>query len=146
MFFLISFLQLVNNGPSRISNTLLELHCPLRVQGQTLLYPLEFSVEGPINCTSDKNMNHLRLKVSRAWLGQWTSPAGFHCMINCCAVPLVGPHPPPPPSLLAPPRTLTSAPLWSPVSSLCSEQLDEPPRPATRSSSTSSGAPLYTEL
>uniref|UniRef100_A0AAQ4R2H9 Integrin, alpha 5 (fibronectin receptor, alpha polypeptide) n=1 Tax=Gasterosteus aculeatus aculeatus TaxID=481459 RepID=A0AAQ4R2H9_GASAC len=57
--------ELVNNGPSRISNTLLKLHCPLRVQGQTLLYPLEFSVEGPINCTSDKNMNHLRLKVSR---------------------------------------------------------------------------------
>ncbi|KAL6119500.1 itga5 [Pungitius sinensis] len=55
--------ELVNNGPSRISNTLLELHCPLRVQGQTLLYPLEFSVEGPINCTSDKNMNHLRLKL-----------------------------------------------------------------------------------
>uniref|UniRef100_G3PAA4 Integrin, alpha 5 (fibronectin receptor, alpha polypeptide) n=1 Tax=Gasterosteus aculeatus aculeatus TaxID=481459 RepID=G3PAA4_GASAC len=55
--------ELVNNGPSRISNTLLKLHCPLRVQGQTLLYPLEFSVEGPINCTSDKNMNHLRLKV-----------------------------------------------------------------------------------
>ncbi|KAM8862945.1 integrin alpha-5 [Spinachia spinachia] len=55
--------ELVNNGPSGISDTLLELRCPLRVQGQTLLYPLEFSVEGPINCTSDKNMNHLRLKL-----------------------------------------------------------------------------------
>ncbi|KAA8591316.1 hypothetical protein FQN60_002259 [Etheostoma spectabile] len=54
--------ELVNNGPSQISHTLLELRCPLRVQGQTLLYPLEFSTEGPINCTSDKNMNHLRLK------------------------------------------------------------------------------------
>uniref|UniRef100_A0A8D0A3N7 Integrin, alpha 5 (fibronectin receptor, alpha polypeptide) n=1 Tax=Sander lucioperca TaxID=283035 RepID=A0A8D0A3N7_SANLU len=56
--------ELVNNGPSRISHTLLELRCPLRVQGQTLLYPLEFSIEGPINCTSDKNMNHLHLEVS----------------------------------------------------------------------------------
>lgn len=61
MFF---FLQLVNNGPSRISDTLLELHCPLRIQGRSLLYPLEFSTEGPINCTADKNMNHRKLKVS----------------------------------------------------------------------------------
>uniref|UniRef100_A0A665W175 Integrin, alpha 5 (fibronectin receptor, alpha polypeptide) n=1 Tax=Echeneis naucrates TaxID=173247 RepID=A0A665W175_ECHNA len=56
--------ELVNNGPSRISHTLLELRCPLSFQGHPLLYPLEFSTEGPINCTSDKNMNHLRLKVS----------------------------------------------------------------------------------
>ncbi|KAG8002447.1 Integrin alpha-5 [Nibea albiflora] len=57
--------KLVNNGPSRISHTVLELHCPLRVQGHNLLYPLEFSTEGPINCTSDKNMNHLHLKLQR---------------------------------------------------------------------------------
>ncbi|KAE8292863.1 Integrin alpha-5 Fibronectin receptor subunit alpha Integrin alpha-F [Larimichthys crocea] len=57
--------ELVNNGPSRISHTLLELRCPLRVQGHNLLYPLEFSTEGPINCTSDKNMNHLHLKLQR---------------------------------------------------------------------------------
>ncbi|XP_029282333.1 integrin alpha-5 [Cottoperca gobio] len=55
--------ELVNNGPSRISHTLLELRCPLRVQGQTLLYPLDFSIEGPINCTADKNMNHQDLKL-----------------------------------------------------------------------------------
>ncbi|XP_058498565.1 integrin alpha-5 [Solea solea] len=55
--------ELLNNGPSRISHTLLELRCPLSVQGLTLLYPLEFSTEGPINCTTDKNMNHLHLKL-----------------------------------------------------------------------------------
>ncbi|XP_077368877.1 integrin alpha-5 [Festucalex cinctus] len=56
--------ELVNNGPSRISHTLLELRCPLAAQGHTLLYPLEFSTEGPVNCTTDSNMNrlHLRLK------------------------------------------------------------------------------------
>uniref|UniRef100_A0AAX7VVZ9 Integrin alpha-2 domain-containing protein n=1 Tax=Astatotilapia calliptera TaxID=8154 RepID=A0AAX7VVZ9_ASTCA len=58
--------NLVNNGPSRISHTLLELRCPFRVQGQTLLYPLEFSTEGPINCTADKNMNHRNLKLQRS--------------------------------------------------------------------------------
>uniref|UniRef100_A0AAQ5X8E9 Integrin alpha-2 domain-containing protein n=1 Tax=Amphiprion ocellaris TaxID=80972 RepID=A0AAQ5X8E9_AMPOC len=56
--------ELVNNGPSQISHTLLELHCPLSVQGQSLFYPLEFSTEGPINCTSDKHMNYRNLKVS----------------------------------------------------------------------------------
>lgn len=64
--YFISFFQLVNNGPSRISQTQLELRCPLSVQGHNLLYPLEFSTEGSINCTSDKNMNHLRLKVSNS--------------------------------------------------------------------------------
>ncbi|PWA31680.1 hypothetical protein CCH79_00006442 [Gambusia affinis] len=54
--------NLVNNGPSRISDTLLELHCPLRIQGHDLLYPLEFYTEGPINCTADKNLNHRNLK------------------------------------------------------------------------------------
>ncbi|XP_038165201.1 integrin alpha-5 [Cyprinodon tularosa] len=55
--------ELVNNGPSRISGTLLELRCPLRVQGRSLLYPLEFFTEGPINCTADENMNHRGLKL-----------------------------------------------------------------------------------
>ncbi|XP_074537726.1 integrin alpha-5 [Halichoeres trimaculatus] len=57
--------ELVNNGPSKTSHTRFELHCPLSVQGQTILYPLEFSTEGAINCTADKNMNHLHLKLQR---------------------------------------------------------------------------------
>ncbi|KAF7653899.1 hypothetical protein LDENG_00077270 [Lucifuga dentata] len=57
--------ELVNNGPSKISHTLLELRCPLSIQSHNLLYPLEFSTEGPINCTSDRNMNHLRLKLQQ---------------------------------------------------------------------------------
>ncbi|XP_014900505.1 integrin alpha-5 [Poecilia latipinna] len=57
--------ELVNNGPSRISGTLLELRCPLRIQGHDLLYPLEFYTEGPINCTADKNLNHRNLKLQR---------------------------------------------------------------------------------
>ena len=59
------FIKLVNNGPSSISQTVLELHCPLSSQGQTLLYPLEFSTQGPVNCTSDKTLNALHLEVSR---------------------------------------------------------------------------------
>ncbi|XP_051915368.1 integrin alpha-5 [Hippocampus zosterae] len=55
--------ELVNNGPSRISHTLLELRCPLAAQRHNLLYPLEFSTEGPVNCTSDSNMNRLQLRL-----------------------------------------------------------------------------------
>ncbi|XP_034028995.1 integrin alpha-5 [Thalassophryne amazonica] len=55
--------ELVNNGPSRISHTLLELRCPLSVPNHALLYPLEFSTEGPINCTTNHTMNHLHLKL-----------------------------------------------------------------------------------
>ncbi|KAM4610090.1 integrin alpha-5 [Polymixia lowei] len=57
--------ELVNNGPSRISHTLLELRCPLSVQGQRLLYPLEFFTEGPLNCTANHTMNRLHLKLQQ---------------------------------------------------------------------------------
>nr|XP_015822565.2 integrin alpha-5 [Nothobranchius furzeri] len=57
--------ELVNNGPSQISSTSLELRCPLLIQSRTLLYPLEFSTEGSINCTADRHMNHLNLKLQR---------------------------------------------------------------------------------
>uniref|UniRef100_A0A4W6FII8 Integrin, alpha 5 (fibronectin receptor, alpha polypeptide) n=1 Tax=Lates calcarifer TaxID=8187 RepID=A0A4W6FII8_LATCA len=111
--------ELVNNGPSRISHTVLELRCPLSVQSQTLLYPLEFSTEGHINCTADKNMNRLGLKVSdmqmrtsQGQMGENQTVKVSHqfpvrCMINGWILPLLGPHPPPPPSFTAPPRTLT---------------------------------------
>uniref|UniRef100_A0AAV2LZC2 Integrin alpha-2 domain-containing protein n=1 Tax=Knipowitschia caucasica TaxID=637954 RepID=A0AAV2LZC2_KNICA len=57
--------ELVNNGPSRISQTILRLHCPLSVPGHSLLYPVEFFTEGPINCTSDHGMNARNLKIQR---------------------------------------------------------------------------------
>uniref|UniRef100_A0A8C7VUP9 Integrin, alpha 5 (fibronectin receptor, alpha polypeptide) n=1 Tax=Oncorhynchus mykiss TaxID=8022 RepID=A0A8C7VUP9_ONCMY len=56
--------ELVNKGPSGISHTVLQLSCPLSVQGQGLLYPLEMSTEGPLNCTTNHSINYLQLKVS----------------------------------------------------------------------------------
>uniref|UniRef100_A0A6Q2WQE2 Integrin alpha-2 domain-containing protein n=1 Tax=Esox lucius TaxID=8010 RepID=A0A6Q2WQE2_ESOLU len=55
--------ELVNNGPSMISRTVLELQCPLRAQGHVLLYPLEVITQGQLNCTSNHTLNALRLKV-----------------------------------------------------------------------------------
>uniref|UniRef100_A0A8C5N9J3 Integrin alpha-5-like n=1 Tax=Gouania willdenowi TaxID=441366 RepID=A0A8C5N9J3_GOUWI len=70
--------ELLNNGPSQISSTLLELRCPLSVQGQQILYPLDFSTKGPINCTADKHMNHRHLKVKQS-----TNTNCDHTLITC---------------------------------------------------------------
>uniref|UniRef100_A0A8C5FBH8 Integrin alpha-5-like n=1 Tax=Gadus morhua TaxID=8049 RepID=A0A8C5FBH8_GADMO len=46
-----------------ISQTSLEVSCPLRAQGHGLLYPLELQAEGPIRCSSNQTLNALKLKV-----------------------------------------------------------------------------------
>uniref|UniRef100_A0A8C2EL32 Integrin alpha-5-like n=1 Tax=Cyprinus carpio TaxID=7962 RepID=A0A8C2EL32_CYPCA len=60
--------ELVNNGPSRISHTLLQLKCPLRLQSNRFIYPLEVTAEGPVNCTTHNIVNPLNLKVRRCGL------------------------------------------------------------------------------
>uniref|UniRef100_A0A674NUF9 Integrin, alpha 5 (fibronectin receptor, alpha polypeptide) n=1 Tax=Takifugu rubripes TaxID=31033 RepID=A0A674NUF9_TAKRU len=82
-------IKLVNNGPSGISQTVLELRCPLSTQGQTVLYPLEFSTQGPINCTSDSNMNHLGLKVSLHTASLAWSCSNSDCWTLRCNVGLL---------------------------------------------------------
>uniref|UniRef100_A0AAY4CM33 Integrin alpha-2 domain-containing protein n=1 Tax=Denticeps clupeoides TaxID=299321 RepID=A0AAY4CM33_9TELE len=54
--------ELVNNGPSRISHTLLELRCPKNLLGHRFMYPLEVTSEGPVNCTTNHTVNPFRLK------------------------------------------------------------------------------------
>uniref|UniRef100_A0A8C1J005 Integrin, alpha 5 (fibronectin receptor, alpha polypeptide) n=1 Tax=Cyprinus carpio TaxID=7962 RepID=A0A8C1J005_CYPCA len=55
--------ELVNNGPSRISHTLLQLKCPMRLQSNRFIYPVEVTTEGPVNCTTHNIVNPLNLKV-----------------------------------------------------------------------------------
>uniref|UniRef100_A0A671N8B8 Integrin alpha-5-like n=1 Tax=Sinocyclocheilus anshuiensis TaxID=1608454 RepID=A0A671N8B8_9TELE len=55
--------ELVNNGPSRISHTLLQLKCPMKLQSNRFIYPLEVTTEGPVNCTTHNIVNPLNLKV-----------------------------------------------------------------------------------
>uniref|UniRef100_A0A3B4APH2 Uncharacterized protein n=1 Tax=Periophthalmus magnuspinnatus TaxID=409849 RepID=A0A3B4APH2_9GOBI len=54
--------ELVNNGPSVISLSSLEVRCPLRAQGHGLLYPVELATEGPLTCSSQHTFNALKLK------------------------------------------------------------------------------------
>lgn len=56
-------LQLVNNGPSVVSQCKLEVKCLLRASGHRLLYPAEILTEGPLSCSSKTTFNPLKLKV-----------------------------------------------------------------------------------
>lgn len=55
--------ELVNIGPSVISQSTLEVRCPLRAQGQGLLYPTELITKGPLTCSSEHTFNALKLKL-----------------------------------------------------------------------------------
>uniref|UniRef100_A0A8C1AD25 Integrin, alpha 5 (fibronectin receptor, alpha polypeptide) n=2 Tax=Cyprinus carpio carpio TaxID=630221 RepID=A0A8C1AD25_CYPCA len=58
--------ELVNNGPSRISHTLLQLKCPMRLQSNRFIYPVEVTTEGPVNCTTHNIVNPLNLKLQQS--------------------------------------------------------------------------------
>ncbi|XP_041946476.1 integrin alpha-5-like [Alosa sapidissima] len=55
--------ELLNNGPSTLSVSTLELRCPRQVEGHRLVYPLEVSTEGPLNCSTKNIINPLRVKL-----------------------------------------------------------------------------------
>uniref|UniRef100_A0AAR2LER1 Integrin alpha-2 domain-containing protein n=1 Tax=Pygocentrus nattereri TaxID=42514 RepID=A0AAR2LER1_PYGNA len=59
--------ELVNNGPSRISHTALQLKCPL---GTRFMYPLEVTTQGPVNCTTQNVVNPLNLKLQQSSMDQ----------------------------------------------------------------------------
>ncbi|XP_069037089.1 integrin alpha-5 [Lepisosteus oculatus] len=58
--------ELVNHGPSLISHTLLELHCPMKIQNHQLMYPVEVMTQGPLNCTTNKTINPQQLKLQQS--------------------------------------------------------------------------------
>ncbi|XP_059397023.1 integrin alpha-5-like [Carassius carassius] len=58
--------ELVNNGPSRISHTLLQLKCPMMLQSSRFIYPVEVTTEGPVNCTTHNIVNPLNLRLQQS--------------------------------------------------------------------------------
>ncbi|KAI1891136.1 hypothetical protein AGOR_G00161550, partial [Albula goreensis] len=58
--------ELVNNGPSMIGHTLLELRCPMKAQNHWLIYPVEVTTQGPLNCTTSHTLNPLQLKLQKS--------------------------------------------------------------------------------
>ncbi|XP_069571103.1 integrin alpha-5-like [Brachyistius frenatus] len=57
--------ELVNNGPSVVSQSTLQVKCPLKAHGQELLYPVEVATEGLLSCSSKTTFNALKLKLQR---------------------------------------------------------------------------------
>uniref|UniRef100_A0A4W3JAZ4 Integrin, alpha V n=1 Tax=Callorhinchus milii TaxID=7868 RepID=A0A4W3JAZ4_CALMI len=55
--------ELRNNGPSTFSKAILDLNWPYRYKENYLLYVMKYTTEGPMNCSSDKIINPLKLKV-----------------------------------------------------------------------------------
>lgn len=55
--------ELVNNGPSVVSQSTLEVSCPLKAHSHELLYPVEVVTEGPLSCSSTTTFNALKLKL-----------------------------------------------------------------------------------
>uniref|UniRef100_A0A8C5WY14 Integrin subunit alpha 5 n=1 Tax=Laticauda laticaudata TaxID=8630 RepID=A0A8C5WY14_LATLA len=53
--------EFVNDGPSAISEGVLDFSCPLQVQGRAVLYVTRYTV--PANCTSSSPINPSRLQV-----------------------------------------------------------------------------------
>ncbi|XP_017288924.1 integrin alpha-5 [Kryptolebias marmoratus] len=66
--------ELVNNGPSPVSQSRLEVKCPLRARGHALLYPVEMTTEGPLSCASKTVFNALKLRLQPPATEASTSP------------------------------------------------------------------------
>lgn len=55
--------QLLNNGPSTFSKAALEVKWPYQFRNSSLLYITSYDTEGPINCTTDIQINPLNVSV-----------------------------------------------------------------------------------
>ncbi|KAF3689426.1 Integrin alpha-5 Fibronectin receptor subunit alpha Integrin alpha-F [Channa argus] len=55
--------ELLNNGPSMVSQSTLVVSCPLKAHGHELLYPVEVVTEGPLTCSSKTTFNSLKLEL-----------------------------------------------------------------------------------
>ncbi|KAM8933805.1 integrin alpha-V isoform 2-T2 [Pelodytes ibericus] len=56
--------ELRNNGPSAFSKAILTLHWPYKYNNNTLLYIVTYEIDGPMNCTSNLEINPLKLKLT----------------------------------------------------------------------------------
>uniref|UniRef100_A0A8C4K949 Integrin subunit alpha V n=1 Tax=Dromaius novaehollandiae TaxID=8790 RepID=A0A8C4K949_DRONO len=54
--------ELRNNGPSAFSKVMMTLQWPYKYKNYTLLYIIQYEIDGPMNCTSDMEINPLKIK------------------------------------------------------------------------------------
>ncbi|XP_041056103.1 integrin alpha-V [Carcharodon carcharias] len=73
--------EIRNNGPSAFSKAILDLQWPYRYKEAYLLYIMDYTPEGPMNCTSDTIINPLKLKTAGSTTNQTSStksPKNLH--------------------------------------------------------------------
>uniref|UniRef100_A0A8C2ZLY2 Integrin, alpha V n=1 Tax=Cyclopterus lumpus TaxID=8103 RepID=A0A8C2ZLY2_CYCLU len=58
--------ELLNRGPSTISKAALEVEWPYQYKNGSLLYITRFDTDGPINCTTDVEINPLNVSTVRS--------------------------------------------------------------------------------
>nr|P80746.3 RecName: Full=Integrin alpha-V; AltName: Full=Vitronectin receptor subunit alpha; AltName: CD_antigen=CD51; Contains: RecName: Full=Integrin alpha-V heavy chain; Contains: RecName: Full=Integrin alpha-V light chain; Flags: Precursor [Bos taurus] len=68
--------ELRNNGPSSFSKAMLHLQWPYKYNNNTLLYILQYDIDGPMNCTSDMEINPLRIKISNSQTSEKNDTVG----------------------------------------------------------------------
>uniref|UniRef100_A0A8C5WCC6 Integrin subunit alpha V n=1 Tax=Leptobrachium leishanense TaxID=445787 RepID=A0A8C5WCC6_9ANUR len=56
--------ELRNNGPSTFSKAILMLHWPFKFNNDTLLYIVTYEIDGPMDCTSNLEVNPLNVKLT----------------------------------------------------------------------------------
>ncbi|XP_029442704.1 integrin alpha-V-like [Rhinatrema bivittatum] len=56
--------ELQNNGPSGFSKAILNIEWPYKYNNNTLLYIIQYEIDGPMNCSSDMAINTLNIKMS----------------------------------------------------------------------------------
>ncbi|XP_034417027.1 LOW QUALITY PROTEIN: integrin alpha-V-like [Cyclopterus lumpus] len=65
--------ELLNRGPSTISKAALEVEWPYQYKNGSLLYITRFDTDGPINCTTDVEINPLNVSTNPLSSGKNTS-------------------------------------------------------------------------
>uniref|UniRef100_A0A8C9WAV9 Integrin, alpha V n=1 Tax=Scleropages formosus TaxID=113540 RepID=A0A8C9WAV9_SCLFO len=55
--------ELRNNGPSTISKAVLDITCPYKLNGGAVLYITSYEADGPMNCSTDMEINPLNVSV-----------------------------------------------------------------------------------
>ncbi|XP_064408383.1 integrin alpha-5 [Latimeria chalumnae] len=58
--------ELVNNGPSWISHSILEVRCPIRFQSNELMYVIQYTPDRLMDCTSTPHLDPLNVKVQNS--------------------------------------------------------------------------------
>ncbi|XP_018584509.2 integrin alpha-V [Scleropages formosus] len=53
--------ELRNNGPSTISKAVLDITCPYKLNGGAVLYITSYEADGPMNCSTDMEINPLNV-------------------------------------------------------------------------------------